>query len=108
MRSTPSDRMIGAFGRLPVYWTIVSIDTSAAEQAPGCVAVFTAAEFRDDVLALAKGLLTQGVTFGDRVGIMCRTRYEWTLFDFALWTVGAQPIPLYPTSLRTSKPSVSR
>ncbi|MFD7445979.1 AMP-dependent synthetase/ligase [Streptomyces sp. NPDC059909] len=58
----------------------------------------TSAEFRDEVLALAKGLLAQGVRFGDRVAIMCRTRYEWTLFDFALWTVGAQSVPIYPTS----------
>ncbi|GHH88614.1 long-chain acyl-CoA synthetase [Streptomyces sulfonofaciens] len=58
----------------------------------------TAAEFRDEVLALAKGLLAQGVRFGDRVAIMCRTRYEWTLFDFALWTIGAQVVPIYPTS----------
>ncbi|GGR99079.1 long-chain acyl-CoA synthetase [Streptomyces aureoverticillatus] len=58
----------------------------------------TSAEFRDEVLALAKGLLAQGVRFGDRVAIMCRTRYEWTLFDFALWTVGAQVVPIYPTS----------
>ncbi|MVO87213.1 AMP-binding protein [Streptomyces sp. p1417] len=58
----------------------------------------TSAGFRDDVLALAKGLLAQGVRFGDRVAIMCRTRYEWTLFDFALWTVGAQVVPVYPTS----------
>jgi long-chain acyl-CoA synthetase len=58
----------------------------------------TAAEFRDEVLALAKGLLSQGVRFGDRVAIMSRTRYEWTLFDFALWSIGAQPVPVYPTS----------
>ncbi|WP_228973940.1 long-chain fatty acid--CoA ligase [Streptomyces sp. DH12] len=58
----------------------------------------TSAGFRDEVLALAKGLLAQGVRFGDRVAVMSRTRYEWTLFDFALWTVGAQPVPVYPTS----------
>ncbi|MEV7416255.1 AMP-dependent synthetase/ligase [Streptomyces sp. NPDC089919] len=58
----------------------------------------TAAAFRDEVLALAKGLLAQGVRFGDRVAIMSRTRYEWTLFDFALWAIGAQPVPVYPTS----------
>ncbi len=40
----------------------------------------------------------RGVRFGDRVGIMCRTRYEWTLFDFALWSIGAQSVPLYPSS----------
>ncbi|MFJ9584354.1 AMP-dependent synthetase/ligase [Streptomyces acidicola] len=58
----------------------------------------TSAGFRDEVLALAKGLLSQGIRFGDRVAIMCRTRYEWTLFDFALWSIGAQVVPVYPTS----------
>ncbi|MEV5608654.1 long-chain fatty acid--CoA ligase [Streptomyces sp. NPDC052225] len=58
----------------------------------------TSAQFRDEVLALAKGLLAEGIRFGDRVAIMSRTRYEWTLFDFALWTVGAQVVPIYPTS----------
>ncbi|WP_399141614.1 AMP-dependent synthetase/ligase [Streptomyces sp. NBUA17] len=58
----------------------------------------TAGAFCDEVLALAKGLLAQGIRFGDRVAIMSRTRYEWTLFDFALWTIGAQVVPVYPTS----------
>lgn len=58
----------------------------------------TSAEFRDEVMAYAKGLLAQGVRFGDRVAIMSRTRYEWTLLDFALWAVGAQPVPVYPTA----------
>ncbi|QEV21305.1 long-chain fatty acid--CoA ligase [Streptomyces alboniger] len=58
----------------------------------------TSARFRDEVLALAKGLIAHGVRFGDRVAIMSRTRYEWTLFDFALWSIGAQVVPVYPTS----------
>ena len=58
----------------------------------------TAAGFRDDVMALARGLLAEGIRFGDRVAVMSRTRYEWTLLDFALWTVGAQPVPVYPTA----------
>ncbi|MFI1962978.1 AMP-dependent synthetase/ligase [Streptomyces pathocidini] len=58
----------------------------------------TSAQFRDEVMAIAKGLLAQGVRFNDRVAIMSRTRYEWTLFDFALWSIGAQPVPIYPTS----------
>ena len=47
---------------------------------------------------MAKGLLAEGIRFGDRVAIMSRTRYEWTLFDFALWSIGAQSVPVYPTS----------
>ncbi|MFJ9398214.1 AMP-dependent synthetase/ligase [Streptomyces californicus] len=58
----------------------------------------TSGKFRDQVLALARGLIAHGVRFGDRVALMSRTRYEWTLFDFALWTVGAQSVPVYPTS----------
>lgn len=58
----------------------------------------TSGEFRDQVLALARGLIAHGVRFGDRVALMSRTRYEWTLFDFALWAVGAQSVPVYPTS----------
>ncbi|MFE2328218.1 AMP-dependent synthetase/ligase [Streptomyces sp. NPDC059385] len=58
----------------------------------------TSGELASEVLALAKGLLAQGVRFGDRVAIMSRTRYEWTLFDFALWAIGAQPVPVYPTA----------
>ncbi|MFF3764207.1 AMP-dependent synthetase/ligase [Streptomyces sp. NPDC001922] len=58
----------------------------------------TAEAFRDDVLALAKGFLADGIRIGDRVALMSRTRYEWTLVSFALWSVGAQLVPVYPTS----------
>ncbi|MFI9272774.1 AMP-dependent synthetase/ligase [Kitasatospora sp. NPDC052896] len=58
----------------------------------------TARRFRDEVLGLARGLLARGVRFGDRVALMSRTRYEWTLFDYALWSIGAIPVPVYPTS----------
>ncbi|MFJ5209238.1 AMP-dependent synthetase/ligase [Streptomyces nigra] len=58
----------------------------------------TAAEFRDEVLELAKGLLASGIQFGHRVAVMSRTRYEWTLFSYALWSIGAQVVPVYPTS----------
>ncbi|MEU9856645.1 AMP-binding protein [Streptomyces sp. NPDC047974] len=50
--------------------------------------------FRQEVLALAKGFLASGVGPGDRVGVMCRTRYEWTLIDFALWSIGAASAPV--------------
>ena len=39
-----------------------------------------------------------GIEPGDRVAIMCRTRYEWTLLDFAIWAAGAVPVPVYETS----------
>ena len=55
-------------------------------------------EFADDVAAVAKGLIASGIGAGDRVAIMSRTRYEWTLFDFACWTAGAVVVPIYETS----------
>ena len=58
----------------------------------------TAAGFRDEVTALAKGLIAAGIAAGDRVGLMSRTRYEWTLLDYAIWTAGAVCVPVYETS----------
>ncbi|WP_026554189.1 AMP-dependent synthetase/ligase [Arthrobacter sp. 35W] len=58
----------------------------------------SAKEFHQDVAALAKGLIASGVGVGDRVGIMARTRYEWSLVDFAIWFAGAVSVPIYETS----------
>ncbi|MGW4563984.1 AMP-dependent synthetase/ligase [Streptomyces sp. NPDC004561] len=58
----------------------------------------TAAEFRDEVMGLAKGLLAAGIRFGERVAVMSRTRYEWTQLCYALWSIGATVVPVYPTS----------
>jgi len=55
-------------------------------------------DFLAEVEALAKGLAASGIQPGDRVGILSRTRYEWTLADFAVWTAGAVPVPIYETS----------
>ena len=60
--------------------------------------VLTAREVGDRVTAVAKGLVAHGVGPGDRVGIMSRTRWEWTLLDFASWVAGAVPVPIYETS----------
>ncbi|MFD6781626.1 AMP-dependent synthetase/ligase [Streptomyces diastaticus] len=58
----------------------------------------TAAEFAAEVLALAKGLAATGLEPGDRLAIMARTTYEWTLLDFAAWAAGLVTVPVYPTS----------
>jgi long-chain acyl-CoA synthetase len=58
----------------------------------------TSATFAADVAALAKGLIAAGIGIGDAVAIMSRTRYEWTVADFALWSAGAVPVPIYETS----------
>jgi len=58
----------------------------------------TAREYDAAIVAAARGLVAKGVQPGDRVGIMSRTRYEWSLLDWATWAVGAVPVPLYETS----------
>jgi long-chain acyl-CoA synthetase len=58
----------------------------------------SARQFEDEVLAVARGLVARGIEAGDRVAIMSRTRYEWTLLDFAIWAAGAVAVPVYETS----------
>jgi long-chain acyl-CoA synthetase len=58
----------------------------------------TATAFRDEVVDVAKGLIGAGIGAGDRVAILAATRYEWTLFDFAIWAAGAVSVPIYVTS----------
>jgi len=58
----------------------------------------TARDFLAEVNALAKGLIASGVQVGERVAIMSRTRYEWTLADFAIWSAGGVVVPIYETS----------
>jgi long-chain acyl-CoA synthetase len=58
----------------------------------------TAAQFADQVAGVAKGLIATGVQHGDRVALLSATRYEWTLIDYAIWTIGAVTVPIYETS----------
>ena len=58
----------------------------------------TASQFKDEVVAVAKGLVAAGIEAGDRVALMSHTRYEWTLIDYAIWTAGAVTVPVYETS----------
>ncbi|MEV7086625.1 AMP-binding protein [Streptomyces sp. NPDC093085] len=58
----------------------------------------TATEFLAEVRTVAKGLIAAGIEPGDRVALMSRTRYEWVLLDFAIWSAGAVTVPVYETS----------
>ncbi len=58
----------------------------------------TAREVEAEVRATAKGLVAAGINIGDRVAIMARTRYEWTILDFAIWFAGGCVVPIYETS----------
>ncbi len=58
----------------------------------------SARQFAADVRSLAAGFLAAGIQPGDRVALLAATSYEWTAVDYALWTVGALPVPIYETS----------
>ncbi|MBE3076735.1 MAG: long-chain fatty acid--CoA ligase [Actinobacteria bacterium] len=73
-------------------------DVAFCKPSSGTWVDVTNAEFLADVRALAKGLMASGISLGERVAIMSKTRYEWTLADFAVWTAGAVSVPVYETS----------
>ncbi|MFI7634806.1 AMP-dependent synthetase/ligase [Nonomuraea sp. NPDC049400] len=93
---------------VPASASLSDIVFRRAEQEPGAVVmrrktgdgwpVVTASEFRDQVVEVAKGMVAAGISHGDRVALMSRTRYEWTLIDYAIWTIGAVTVPIYETS----------
>ncbi|MEY2676724.1 MAG: hypothetical protein RL510_744 [Actinomycetota bacterium] len=58
----------------------------------------TAKEFHEEVVSVAKGLVACGIQPGQAVAIMSRTRFEWTLVDFAIWFAGAVSVPIYESS----------
>ncbi|MFJ4472335.1 AMP-dependent synthetase/ligase [Streptomyces sp. NPDC089424] len=93
----------------PTAGSIADIPYTNAAEAPGAVvlrrrtadgtwAPVTAAALAQEVTAVAKGLIAAGLEPGGRVAVMSRTRYEWTVLDFAVWAAGGRTVPLYPTS----------
>ncbi|RSM60985.1 long-chain fatty acid--CoA ligase [Amycolatopsis sp. WAC 01376] len=71
---------------------------SFRRQVDGTWLDITAKDFAAQVLAMAKGMAQAGIAPGDRIGLMSKTRYEWTLIDFAIWAAGAVTVPIYDTS----------
>lgn len=100
---------IPALAEIPATANLADVVTRRAAEQPHAVMLrrkaagagwedVTASQFRDEVHALARGFIAAGVQAGDRIALMSRTRYEWTLADYALWTAGATVVPIYETS----------
>lgn len=100
---------IPALADIPEGSNLADMVTRRAGEQPQAVALrrkgadgrwedVTTSQFRDEVAALAKGLIAAGIGVGDRVALMSHTRYEWTLADYAVWTAGAVVVPIYETS----------
>ncbi|GAA2953813.1 MULTISPECIES: AMP-dependent synthetase/ligase [Streptomyces] len=69
-----------------------------SRKAAGAWTDVTATQFLAEVSNAAKGLIAAGIEPGDRVALMSRTRFEWVLLDFAIWSAGAVTVPVYETS----------
>jgi long-chain acyl-CoA synthetase len=100
---------IPALADIPVTATLTDAVADRAGSTPDAVVIrrrlesgqwsdVTARRFNDEVRELAKGVIAAGILAGDRVGVMSRTSYEWTLIDYALWAAGAVTVPVYETS----------
>ena len=89
-------------------WSCVQSAYDRAERTPDNVAFqrpvggtwtdVTNREFANTVRSVARGLVARGIEAGDRVALLCSTRYEWNVIDFAIWAVGAVTVPVYDSS----------
>ena len=92
----------------PTHGSLVDHIVENAEKTPDHIALslprgdawvgMSAQQFLDEVKAVAKGIVANAVEPGERIGVMSRTRYEWTLVDYAIWYAGAVSVPVYETS----------
>jgi len=73
-------------------------DVAFSRPSDGVWRDITTTEFLREVRDVAKGLIAAGIIEGDRVGLLSKTRYEWTLLDYAIWFAGAVTVPIYETS----------
>ncbi|GAA0920902.1 AMP-dependent synthetase/ligase [Virgisporangium aurantiacum] len=60
--------------------------------------VLTFAELLEQVTRTALGLIDRGLSPGDRVGLLCTTRPEWTVVDYAVTMAGGVVVPVYPSN----------
>ncbi|MGW5131327.1 AMP-dependent synthetase/ligase [Streptomyces sp. NPDC004135] len=107
-RGVVREARVAPLAQRPTTGSIADIPYTNAAEAPDAVVLrrerhggwqpVTAADFAREVTAVAKGLIAAGLEPGGRVAVMSRTRYEWTVLDFAIWSAGGQTVPVYATS----------
>ncbi|MFI1437818.1 AMP-dependent synthetase/ligase [Streptomyces fructofermentans] len=107
-RGAVREARVPALAPEPTTGSTADLPFTNAAEAPGAVVLrrrengawrpVTAAYFAGEVTAVAKGLMAAGLEPGGRVAVMSRTRYEWTLLDFAIWAAGGVAVPVYATS----------
>jgi long-chain acyl-CoA synthetase len=97
-------------GSVPVPETdnVVAALLSQAQDAPSHAALaqrqadeyvpMETAEFASEVLELAAGIVASGLGSGTRIALFSGTRWEFTLFDYAIWASGCAAVTVYETS----------
>ncbi|MGA8850508.1 MAG: AMP-dependent synthetase/ligase [Aeromicrobium sp.] len=90
----PGDLTLDILDRLPDHRD----DVALSRRVDGKWLDVTLGQFHAEVLAVAAGLMVAGVTTGERVALLSKTRYEWTVIDYAIWWIGAVTVPIYETS----------
>ncbi|WP_330459207.1 AMP-dependent synthetase/ligase [Streptomyces sp. NBC_00820] len=110
LSGTVREAYVPPFAPQTTHGSLADLPFDNAEADPGAIVLsrrtdddgnwedVTAALFARQVLAVAKGLIAEGLVPGDRIAVMARTTYEWTLLDFAAWAAGLVTVPVYPTS----------
>lgn len=58
----------------------------------------SATEFRDKVVAIARGLIGWGARAGESIAIIAHTRWEWVALDMAIMSIGCVTVPVYETN----------
>jgi long-chain acyl-CoA synthetase len=100
--TTPGEKHV------PDHHNVVSMLMQRSNEAPNHPALayrdgdefkpMTTGELWVTIRQIAAGLVTVGVSKGDRIALHTSTRLEFTLFDYAIWAAGAATTTIYETS----------
>ncbi|HET7209080.1 MAG TPA: long-chain fatty acid--CoA ligase [Terriglobales bacterium] len=82
-----------------VFFSIIERDLSRVMMQREAIdwVPISAGELSRNVYGIAEGLVSWGISRGDRVAILSENRPEWTTADFAILLMGAITVPVYST-----------
>jgi len=76
-----------------------NLETAFADKRKGSWISVSSEEFLNKGNAISRGLLRLGIKPSDKIALISTTnRSEWNICDFGALQIGAQDVPIYPTS----------
>lgn len=76
-----------------------NLETAFADKRKGSWISVSSEEFLNKGNAISRGLLRLGIKPNDKIALISTTnRSEWNICDFGALQIGAQDVPIYPTS----------